>query len=92
MLRFPIALIVAWTPDLGYFIAKCPLLAIRSSIVTSRMSFKFKDFSVVVAMHRNTSCTDIVCSHSPQNEEDPSPTYTLELPEKHGFFDHVSFT
>lgn len=26
ILRFPIALIVAWTPDPGFFIARCPLL------------------------------------------------------------------
>ena len=26
ILRFPIALIVAWTSDRGFFIAKCPLV------------------------------------------------------------------
>ena len=87
ILWFQIALIV--TKDSWYRVFHCEVpSAIRSNIVTSRIGFKFKGFSVVVAVDQNTSYPDIVCWHSPENEEDRNPTYPWTPKETRLFRSH----
>ena len=78
ILRFPIALIVAWTPDPRFFNAKCSLLCKVTLLLSESASNSRVFLSWCMALDRNTSYPDIVCWYFPQNEEDPMSYVLLD--------------
>ena len=78
ILRFPIALIVAWTPDPRFFNAKCSLLFKVTLLLSESASNSRVFLSWCMALDRNTSYPDKVCWDFLQNEEDPMSYVLLD--------------